>query len=83
MDAGLPVIATRVGGNPELVANNENGLLIEKGDIHQLKAAILLLINNLPLQKSLGASGKSQIQKEFSVAALIRKHEALYSRASC
>lgn len=82
MDANLPVIATNVGGNPELVVHNQNGLLIDKGKIEQLKAAIHLLLADPELRKSLGAEGKKLIKEEFSISALISKHEALYSRAS-
>lgn len=82
MDAGLPVVATNVGGNPELVTHQHNGLLIDKGDIAQLKSAILLLISDLSLRESLGRAGKIRIQEEFSINALISKHEMLYARAS-
>lgn len=78
MHAGLPVIATNVGGNPELVIDKRTGLLIEKGNIEQLKSAILSLAANIELRESLGAEGKSLIQNEFSIAALISKHEEIY-----
>jgi glycosyltransferase involved in cell wall biosynthesis len=78
MHAGLPVIATDVGGNPELVIDNRTGLLIEKGNIEQLKSAILSLAANIELRESLGVEGKSLIQNEFSIAALISKHEEIY-----
>lgn len=82
MHAGLPVIATNVGGNPELVIDKHTGLLIEKGDIQQLKSAILSLAANRELRESLGAAGKSLIQNEFSIVALISKHEAIYTSKS-
>lgn len=82
MDAGLPVIATKVGGNPELVCHNKNGLLIEKGNIAQLKTAILSLISDQPKRDVFGSESKLIIQQEFSIAALVSKHEALYLRHS-
>lgn len=78
MYAELPVIATNVGGNPELVIHNHNGILIDKGNIEQLKAAILLLASDEKRRRSFGMAGKLLIQQEFSIAALIAKHEALY-----
>jgi glycosyltransferase involved in cell wall biosynthesis len=82
MHAELSVIATNVGGNPELVIHNHNGLLIDKGNIEQLKAAILLLATNENLRSSFGRAGKLLIQEKFSIAALIKQHETLYTRKS-
>lgn len=78
MHAGLPVIATNVGGNPELVIDKRTGVLIEKGNIEQLKSAIISLAADIELRRSLGAEGKLLIQNEFSIAALISKHEEIY-----
>lgn len=85
MQAGLPVIATNVGGNAELVKDKVNGLLIEKGNMAQLAQAILLLSQNAELRQTLGNTGKKRILEEFSIAALIAQHEEIYqnnSRAS-
>ena len=43
MDRGLPVIASRVGGVPDIVHDDDNGILIEAGSVDQLRAAILAL----------------------------------------
>jgi L-malate glycosyltransferase len=82
MQAGLPVIATNVGGNPELVAHNVNGFLIEKGDTQQLSASILQLAQDAQLRESFSNAGKKRIIEEFTIAAMIKKHEAIYQNST-
>lgn len=80
MQAGLPVIATNVGGNPELVADGFNGLLIEKGDVESLVNAILILGQHQILKSEYGENGKLRIYQDFSISAMIAKHENAYRR---
>ena len=61
MSWGLPVITTPVGGIPELVNSQENGLLVTAGDIHQLTAAMELLINHEELRVALGAAARDSV----------------------
>ncbi|MBW4560914.1 MAG: glycosyltransferase family 4 protein [Mojavia pulchra JT2-VF2] len=61
MSWGLPVITTPVGGIPELVVHNENGLLVKPGDIQQLSAAILSLITNEELRLILGKTARERV----------------------
>jgi len=52
---GKPVIASRVGGIPEVVKDNKNGLLVEAGDSKELTRALLLVAHNTELREALGA----------------------------
>lgn len=61
MSWGLPVITTPVGGIPELVVPNENGLLVKPGDIQQLSAAILSLITNEELRLIMGTTARERV----------------------
>ncbi|RCJ32942.1 glycosyl transferase family 1 [Nostoc minutum NIES-26] len=61
MSWGLPVITTPVGGIPELVVPNENGLLVKPGDIQQLSAAILSLITNEELRLIMGRTARERV----------------------
>lgn len=79
MQLGLPVIATNVGGNPELVQHNINGLLVEKGDVGAIAKAIEMLYQDKKLAVALGQKGKEIIESNFSIKAMIQKHENLYS----
>lgn len=80
MYMGLPVIATRVGGVPELVEDGVNGLLFPLGDTQGMAKAILSLLDDEPLRQKMGASGKERI-KEFSIDTLYDKMRCSYLRA--
>lgn len=58
--AGLPIIATRVGGIPEIIEHEKNGILVDPGDAQQLANAISRLINDQPLHKSLAHAALQQ-----------------------
>jgi len=78
MAAGKPVVATNVGGLPEMVEDGVNGLLVEKRDAKALADAILRLIADENLRERLGAAGKELQAKEFSLDAMVERTEALY-----
>ncbi len=61
MSWGLPVISTPVGGIPELITSNENGLLVEPGDIQQLSVAMQSLIINEELRLILGRTARERV----------------------
>lgn len=61
MSWGLPIISTPVGGIPELVIPNENGLLVEPGDIQQLSIAIQSLITNEELRLAMGRKARERV----------------------
>lgn len=61
MSWGLPIITTPVGGIPELVTHNKNGILVNPGDIQQLSAAMQSLINNENLRLSLGSNARKSV----------------------
>jgi glycosyltransferase involved in cell wall biosynthesis len=78
MNAGLPVIATAVGGNVEIVVDDSTGRLVPPHDIDSLAQAIADLAGNAALRASMGAAGKLRLRQEFNAAAVIQKTEALY-----
>ncbi len=67
---GVPVITTNVGGNPELVKNNENGLLVDYNNSSELKLAILKLYNNRKLREDL-VNNARQVLKKFNTQEMI------------
>jgi glycosyltransferase involved in cell wall biosynthesis len=69
MSYGLPVVATRVGGVPELVEDGSCGLLVSPGDAEALAEAMGSLHENPDLAKSLGSNGKQRVRDEFDVDA--------------
>jgi glycosyltransferase involved in cell wall biosynthesis len=78
MACGCAAVASRVGGNPELVRHGENGLLFESGDAEQLAARLRDLIGNPPLRSRLAAAGSRFIRERFSLAAAARRMGEVY-----
>lgn len=78
MAAGKAVVATNVGGNPEVVLDRQTGLLVPSEDAPALADAILLLLRDPALAERLGESGRIRVDKEFSVTAMAQRYDALY-----
>ncbi|MCG3204782.1 MAG: Glycosyltransferase Gtf1 [Elusimicrobia bacterium] len=74
---GLPVVATSVGGNPELV-DSTNGFLVPPSDPEALAKALLILAENQPLRLSMGKKSREKIETEFSWEKTLKKMESLY-----
>lgn len=73
-----PVVATNVGGIPELIKDNQTGLLIPPADSKALARAILELLENREKAKRLGKNGRRLIEKKFSQETMIERIEDLY-----
>ncbi|MEO8288304.1 MAG: glycosyltransferase [Chloroflexota bacterium] len=78
MAAGLPVVATGVGGVPEIVEDGKTGLLVPPGDQQALQAAIARLLDNPLLGKQLAAAGKANIALNFTIEKMVERLESLY-----
>lgn len=78
MAAGKPVIATSVGGVPELIRHNETGILVPPRDVNALAEAMLMLIENKSLFQKLGIEAKEVASREFDISVMVRKYEELY-----
>ncbi|MFA5009761.1 MAG: glycosyltransferase [Patescibacteria group bacterium] len=78
MQAGAPIIATRVGGIPEIITNKLNGILVEPKQPKKLAAAILNLINDKRLQRKLVGNYPATL-KRFSADVMVKQTESVYS----
>lgn len=78
MARGLPVVATRVGGNPEVVVEGETGLLVPPRDPQALAGALARLWSNLETVHAFGAAGRRRVELHFSVRRMIDRYERLY-----
>ena len=78
MRAGVPVVATNVGGNSELVVDGETGALVPVGDTHALAAAFEKLLGDADLAKRWGEAGRDRARRQFSVEAMVESHLSLY-----
>lgn len=74
----LPVIATPVGGVPELVEDHRHGLLVPVGDAPSLADAITLLARDPTTRQALGRRGQERVEREFSFEAMLGRYEGLY-----
>jgi len=77
---GLPIVATRVGGNAEIVIENRTGLLVDSRNPDALAAAALKLAGDPEMRRSLGRQGCQGIRDKYSIRAMVTAHEALYDR---
>lgn len=76
--AGLPVVAARVGGIPEVVADGETGLLVPAEDAPALAAAMRRLADDPGLRAQLGAQGRARYLRQFSLETMTEATEAVY-----
>ena len=82
MASALPVLATRVGGNPELVADGTTGLLFPAQDASALADGLSLLASNFELRRTLGGAARLRVLEEFTLDRMIDAYAALYSTLS-
>lgn len=80
MAAGVPVVATAVGGNPEIVEHGVTGLLVPALDPGELAAAITRLLADPALALELGRAGQRRIEREFGCARMVDQTRDLYRR---
>jgi L-malate glycosyltransferase len=78
MNAGLAIVATRVGGNDEIVQDGVNGYLVDAGDEEAFADCLLKLLREPELARSLGRAGRKLVEEQFSVEAMVRRHEEYY-----
>ena len=78
MAVGKPVIATRVGGIPEIVKPNENGILVEPNNIDELVNAIMYMLNNKEEAKRKGLEGAKLVFEKFRTEIVVDKLERIY-----
>ena len=80
MAAGLPVVATAVGGIPELVEHERTGILVPPGDARALAAALSRLAGDAGLRQRMGEAGRARAEEHFDVSGFRRAHVELYAR---
>ena len=78
MAVGLPVVAARIGGIPEVVEDGTTGCLVPPGDEAALAAMLTQLVADPALAARLGAAGQARVQAQFTVEQMVRRVEHLY-----
>jgi glycosyltransferase involved in cell wall biosynthesis len=76
---GIPVVATKVGGVPEVVVHGTTGLLVERGDISQLADALEKLILDPGLREKMGRAGRAFVEDNYRWESNLKAMSDLYA----
>jgi glycosyltransferase involved in cell wall biosynthesis len=79
MACGLPVVATRVGGTGEAVAEGATGLLVDPGRPQQLADALMQVFDDPERARQMGAAGRTRAEALFDVRTMVRRYQSLYA----
>ena len=80
MAAGLPIVASAVGGILELISDNRTGLLVPPDDAATLCARLVALMADSPLGSRLGAAARSEALSRYSFDRMVAELDRLYVR---
>lgn len=79
MARGLPLVATAVGGNPEVVDDGVTGLLVPPRNPEAMASALLRLHQDASLRERMGRQGRERVERQFDIRRTVAAYEALYS----
>lgn len=82
MAAGLPVVATQVGGTPEIVEHGSTGWLVPPSDPEALAAALLRIVREPERSAAMGREGRARVEQHFSVATAVERYQKTYAELS-
>lgn len=80
MSSGLPVIATDVGGNGELVEAGRSGELVPVGDVEAMAEKIVGYARDRERARAAGQAGRAAVERKYSMAAMVLQYQRLYDR---
>lgn len=80
MSAGLPIVASDIPGNRDLVVHEQTGFLVDVGDRGSFAQRAQQLLDNPELAQRLGAAGRQRVLDEFSVEKMVARHASLYEQ---
>ena len=78
MSSRLPVIATKVGGTPEMIKNNKDGILIQAGNVNELSKNIVKLLKDDALRKRISKNARKKVEKEFNTKLMAMETKKFY-----
>ncbi|NQU83485.1 MAG: glycosyltransferase family 4 protein, partial [Parcubacteria group bacterium] len=78
MAAGLPIIATRVGGIPEIIDNDVSGILIQPQSPEAIKNSIINLLNSPSKRNALGEQARKKLIENYNINKMVEKTQHLY-----
>jgi len=80
MSSSLPIVATNVGGVPDMVQDRQTGFLSQKGDIRAIAQNICTLLNNEELCQTMGEAGRDRVINEFSFQKMVGTHQSVFEK---
>jgi len=80
MASGLSIVATKVGGNPELVVEGETGILVPRGDSYKFSEAIIDILRDPERKQKLGGLGRQRVFEEFNFRKMVDEYIGLYEK---
>jgi L-malate glycosyltransferase len=78
MGAGLPIVATRVGGNPEVVKDQETGYLVQKNNDQEMADKLIKLLQDNETRQRMGLAGRQRADTMFSLDKMVNAYTDLY-----
>jgi L-malate glycosyltransferase len=81
MAMGLPVVATRVGGIPELIVDGKTGLLVEPGDPNGLADAVVTVLSDEGRRREMGRAGRQRVEQFHSLKYMVTETERVFLAA--
>ncbi|ELY61125.1 glycosyltransferase family 4 protein [Natronolimnohabitans innermongolicus] len=79
MSCATPPVATRIGGLPDMIAHQEDGLLIDRPDSELLAESLATLLDDAELRRELGQSARERIERDFSTTSVVDQYEAVFT----
>lgn len=80
---GVPVVASRVGGLPEIVRHEETGLLVDRNEPALVRAAVFRLLDDRDLAARLGDAGRRMVEREFTIEKMLARTVSAYREVTC
>lgn len=82
MACGIPVVATDVGGNPEIITAGENGYLVPTGNPSLMAEKVLFLLENPSLARTIGLTNREKVVRNYTVDRMVTQHQEYYRSIS-
>jgi glycosyltransferase involved in cell wall biosynthesis len=76
--AGVPIVASRTGGVPEILSDGQNGYLVPVGDVDALAQAIISLLKDTATAREFGRKGRERVRSLFSIERMVQENLAVY-----